>query len=69
MSDDINKLKTNFEMFLDTVNTLKYSQGFYSRIADTLSRLDDDELDRIREVFNSKPQFKDNVDVVMFLEG
>lgn len=68
MSDEI-KFKTNYEMFLDVVNTLKNSQGFYSRIADTLSRLDDDELDRIKEDFNSQPQFKDNIDVIMFLEG
>lgn len=68
MSDEI-KFKTNYEMFLDVVNTLKNSQGFYSKIADTLSRLDDDELDRIKEEFNSQPQFKDIVDVILFLEG
>ena len=37
--------KTNFELFMDTVNTLKYSQGFYSRIANQLADMDSEELE------------------------
>lgn len=69
MSDDINKLKTNFEMLLDTVNALKYSQGFYSRLANELEKMDSYELECNERYINSLPQFKDSLDVVMFLEG
>lgn len=68
MSDDINKTKTNFEMFLDVVNDLKYSQGFYSRIANELENMDSYELECNEKYINSLPQFKDSLDVIMFLE-
>lgn len=69
MSDDINKLKTNFEMLLDVVNDLKYSQGFYSRLANILENMDSYELECNEKYINSLPQFKDSVDVIMFLEN
>ena len=31
--------RTNFEIFLDTINSLKYSQGFYSRLAQQVDAL------------------------------
>ena len=68
MSNDINKLKTNFEMLLDVVNDLKYSQGFYSRLANTLENMDSYELECSEKYINSLPQFKDSLDVIMFLE-
>ena len=70
MSDNINKLKTNFEILLDTVDTLKYSQGFYSRLQRTIDEWTDEERERAKEYFNNLPQkFNDTVDVVMFLES
>lgn len=69
MSNDINKLKTNFEMLLDVVNDLKYSQGFYSRLANEFENMDSYELECNERYINSLPQFKDSIDVIMFLES
>lgn len=60
--------KSNYEMFVDCVNTLKCSQGFYSRLANQLNEMDEDEIEKLKEHLNSLPQFKDQVDVVLFLE-
>ena len=60
---------TNFKMFLYTVQTLAGSQGFYSRIQNTIDNWSDEEFEKAREYFNSLPQkFNDEVDVVLFLE-
>lgn len=60
---------TNFKMFLHTVNTLKYSQGFYSRMARTIDEWTSEERADAEEYFNNLPQkFNDPVDVVLFLE-
>ena len=62
--------KTNFELFLDTVNTFKYSQGFYSRLACDINEWDDEERADAEEYFNTLPyKFKSTLDVVMFLES
>lgn len=62
--------KTNFSLFIDTVRSLRYSQGFYSRIAAQIDEMDEFELQELEENLNSLDvQFKDAVDVVMYLEG
>lgn len=61
-------VKSNYEMFLECVNTLKNSQGFYSRLANDLNNMDKDQTEELKEYLNSLPQFKDQVDVVLFLE-
>ena len=60
--------KSNYEMFVDCVNTLKNSQGFYSRLANDLNNMYKDQIEELKEYLNSLPQFKDQVDVVLFLE-
>ena len=60
---------TNFKMFLHTVNTLKYSQGFYSRLARDIENWTDEERANAEEQINSLPnKFRDTLDVVMWLE-
>ena len=59
---------TNFKMFLHTVNTLKNSQGFYSRLARDIENWTDEERENAKEQINSLPKFKDEVDVVLWLE-
>ena len=59
---------TNFKMFLHTVNTLKGSQGFYSRLAQTINEWTEEEREKAEDYFNSLPKFKDEVDVVLLLE-
>ena len=66
----MSKIKSNYEMFIQTVNTLKSSQGYYSRLANTIADMNDAEKTRLKSTLNNLPQkFKDSVDVVMFLES
>lgn len=60
---------TNYEMFLKTVNSLRYSQGFYSRLAHDLEEMSDEDRENLKNEINSQPQFNNEVDVVLFLEG
>ncbi len=63
-------MTTNFEMVLSTVKMLSNSQGFYSRLQNTIDNWSDDEYKKAEKYFNSLPnKFNDSVDVVMFLEG
>lgn len=73
MKDEVNmntenKQRTNFDLFVMTVNSLASSQGSYARIARNLSEMDDDRLDVYRRYINSQPPFKDYLDVILFLE-
>lgn len=61
-------MKTNYEMFMDTISTLAYSQGFYARLKQELADMSDDLRTAYKECINSFPQWKDTVDVIMFLE-
>lgn len=63
------KQLTNYEMFLKTVNSLRYSQGFYSRLARDLEEMSDEDRENLKDEINSQPQFNNEVDVVLFLEG
>lgn len=60
---------TNYEMFLKTVNSLRYSQGFYSRLARDLEEMSEEDRENLKNEINSQPQFNNEVDVVLFLEG
>lgn len=60
---------TNYEMFLKTVNSLRYSQGFYSRLAHDLEEMSEEDRENLKNEINSQPQFNNEVDVVLFLEG
>lgn len=60
---------SNFEMFLRTVNMLKGSQGFYSRLACDIAQMSEQGLKDLEDYLNKQPPFSDTVDVVLFLEG
>lgn len=61
---------SNYEMFINTVNSLKSSQGYYSRLANTITEMDEVEKTRLKDTLNNLPQkFNDSVDVIMFLES
>jgi len=56
------------KLFADTILTLKDSQGFYSSLYGEIMYLDDKGLEvLINEL--SEYNFKDKLDVVMYLEG
>ena len=54
-----------FDFLQSVVNDLRYSQGFYSRLAQQLEGLSEDD---IADAESQLPDFKDKVDVVLFLE-
>ena len=68
MTNTTTQQLSNYEMFLNVVNDLKNSQGFYSRLALQLNELDDEQKNDLKNYLNGLPQFKDSVDVVMLLE-
>ena len=55
-------------LYIQTIYDLRNSQGFYSRIYDALCDTDKDTLDELIKVL-CKEDFKDTLDVVMWLEG
>lgn len=59
----------NYIMFVSTVNTLKSSQGFYSRLAAELAEMSEEDKEQLKEQLANQPKFNDSLDVVMFLEG
>ena len=61
-------IKTNYEIFIETVNSLKNSQGFYSRIARDLNEMSDEQLEQVKTEFNKLPQWNDTLDCVSYLE-
>ena len=68
MSTEVKQQKTNYEIFIDTVNSLKFSQGFYSRIARDLDLMSDEQKQDIENELNGLPQWKDTLDCVLYLE-
>ena len=54
-----------FNFLQSVVNDLRYSQGFYSRLANQLEELSEDD---IAGAESQLPDFKDKIDVVLFLE-
>lgn len=61
--------KTNYEIFLDTVDTFRSSQGFYSRIARDFYEMSAENKQKIEEQLNNLPQWNDSLDCVLYLEG
>lgn len=59
----------NYTMFVNTINTLKSSQGFYSRLANQLNEMSEEDKEHLKEHLNAQPKFNDQLDVVMFLES
>ena len=54
-----------FNFLQSVVNDLRYSQGFYSRLAQQLEELSEDDILNIE---SQLPDFKDKIGVVLFLE-
>ena len=60
--------KTNYEIFIATVNSLKNSQGFYSRIARDLNEMPDEQREAIKNELNALPKWNTTLDCVLYLE-
>ena len=55
----------NYELFHNTIKSLSYSQGSYGRILREIDNLNEHDLN---ELITQLPDFKDAVDVVLFIE-
>ena len=62
--------KTNWDVFYNTIKNLSGSQGFYSRLYDTIESWDADTLkEKMDMVNNLDTKFNEPVDVILYLEG
>ena len=71
MTTNIEKLINkggNCGLFAETVRSLSKSQGFYERLCKDINELDDDSMSNLIQEL-SKQQFKDAVDVILWLEN
>lgn len=59
---------TNFEIYMDTINRLKGSQGFYSRMAHAISELSESDLEVLKDEINELPKWNGAVDCILYLE-
>ena len=60
-----NTKKQNYELFYNTIKSLSYSQGRYGRILRGIDSLSEHDLN---ELITQLPDFKEPVDVVLFIE-
>lgn len=60
----------NWKIFKDTVYTLSTAQGYYSRLRQRIEDMTMDELAELENKINNLDiEFKEPVDVILFLEG
>lgn len=69
--DNIQALKNGSQsqaVFINTILTLKDSQGFYCRLYNAVIDLDGDGLKNLQEVLDSQ-NFNNDIDVIFWLES
>lgn len=59
----------NYTLFVSTINSLKHSNGSYGRMARDLSEMTDEAKQKLKDNLAKLPKFKDEVDVVLYLES
>ena len=57
--------KRNYELFYNTIKSLSYSQGSYGRILRNIDNLKEEDKQTLADQL---PNFKDTVDVILFIE-
>lgn len=55
----------NYDLFYNTIKSLSYSQGSYGRLLREIDSLTEEDK---QDLINQLPDFKDAVDVVLFIE-
>ena len=60
---------TNYELYIDTINTFASSQGMYSRMLRDFYEMSDAEKKRIKSELNALRPIEGTVEMCMFLEG
>ena len=59
---------TNFEIYMETINRLKGSQGFYSRMARAIGELSESALEVLKDEINGLPKWNGSLDCILYLE-
>lgn len=60
---------TSFEIFIDTIEKLADSQGFYTRVYSTYLDMTEEEKINLENYINLNKKYNDSIDVIMDLEG
>ena len=55
----------NYDLFYNTIKSLSYSQGSYERLLREIDNLDDWNK---QDLIDQLPDFKDTIDVILFIE-
>lgn len=58
---------TQQRIFVDTLDTFRNSQGFYTRLDNAVNDMEEEQFDYLSNELE-KQNFKDTVDVVLWLE-
>ena len=58
--------KMTFEEVLDGIEELSYSQGFYGRLLERISELDDIQLEMLRNSWHNA--FEDMIEFILWIE-
>lgn len=61
-------MNKNTELFINTIDSLAGSQGFYSRLSQHVHDAIENDSSMIDKLNKNLPKFNDMLDVVMYLE-
>ena len=61
-------MNKNTKLFIETIDSLASSQGFYSRLSQQIHDAIDNDASVIGKLNESLPKFNDSLDVVLYLE-
>ena len=61
-------MNKNTKLFIDTVDRLSASQGFYTQISRDIHNAINNDSRIIDRLDNELPKFNDSVDVILYLE-
>lgn len=61
-------MNNNTKLFIDTIDSLAPSQGFYSRLSRDIHDAIDNDTSIIGKLNEDLPRFNDRLDVVIYLE-
>ena len=61
-------MNSNTKLFINTIDSLAPSQGFYSRLSQQIHEAISNDASMIDKLNNELPKFNDTLDVVFYLE-
>lgn len=61
-------MNKNTKLFIDTIDSLANSQGFYSRLSNSIHRDIEEDSSILDDLDKNLPKFNDSVEVILYLE-